>query len=116
MLVKLVPDSEQHAELLRTLHTFNAACARIAEVAFAARCANKLRLQKTVYRPIRKEFGLSSQMAVRAIAKVCEAYKRGAPCLEGPDGEVPDVTVYWEWEPGCGRALDTQPQGRGGEE
>ena len=36
----------------------------------------KIRLQPLVYAELRTEFGLSSQMAVRAISKACEAYKR----------------------------------------
>jgi IS605 OrfB family transposase len=76
LLVKLAPTPEQHAALVRTLETFNAACNAIAVVAFAERCAGKLDLQKLVYYTIRAQFGLSAQMAIRAIAKVSEAYKR----------------------------------------
>ncbi|HET8909620.1 MAG TPA: RNA-guided endonuclease TnpB family protein [Ktedonobacterales bacterium] len=76
LLVKLAPTPDQHAALLRTLETFNAACNAIAVVAFAERCANKIELQKLVYYDIREQFGLSSQMTIRAISKVSEAYKR----------------------------------------
>jgi putative transposase len=76
LIVKLAPDPHQHAVLLRTLETFNAACNTIADVAFAHRCTNKITLQKLVYRDVRQHFGLSAQMAIRAIAKVAEAYKR----------------------------------------
>ena len=76
LLVKLVPSPEDHAALLRTLETFNAACNAIAEVAYEQRVANKLRLQPLVYYDIRQQFSLSSQMVMRAIAKVSEAYKR----------------------------------------
>ena len=76
LLVKLAPTPEQHASLLRTLEAFNAACNAIAVVAFAEHCANKIDLQKLVYYNIREQFGLSSQMTIRAISKVSEAYKR----------------------------------------
>jgi putative transposase len=76
LLVKLAPTPDQHAALLRTLEAFNAACNVIAAVAFAERCANKIELQKLVYYDIREQFGLSSQMTIRAISKVSEAYKR----------------------------------------
>ena len=76
LLVKLAPTQSQHAALLRTLERFNAACNAIAGIAFAERCANKIELQKLVYYAIRKRFGLSSQMTIRAISKVSEAYKR----------------------------------------
>ncbi len=76
LLVKLAPEPEHHASLLRTLETFNAACNAIAEVAYDHREANKLALQRLVYYDVRERFGLSSQMAIRAIAKVSEAYKR----------------------------------------
>jgi putative transposase len=74
--VKLAPTPEQHASLLRTLETFNAACNVIADVAFEQRVANKLVLQPLVYYDIRQRFSLSSPMTIRAIAKVSEAYKR----------------------------------------
>src|SRR5262249_42287618 len=76
LVVKLAPTPEQHAALLRTLETFNAACNDIAETAFAQRSANKVELQRLVYYDIRQRFGLSAQMCIRAIAKVAEAYKR----------------------------------------
>ncbi len=76
LLVKLAPTPDQHAALLRTLEAFNAACNAIAVVAFRERCANKIELQKLVYYNIREQFGLSSQMTIRAISKVSEAYKR----------------------------------------
>ena len=75
LLVKLAPEPEQSAALLRTLEAFNAACNDIAGVAFAHRLANKIELQKLVYYDIRQRFGLSAQMCIRAIAKVAEAYK-----------------------------------------
>ena len=74
--VKLAPTVEQHAALVATLERFNAACNAIAHVAFRKRLANKFALQKIVYYSIRERFGLSSQMTIRAIAKVVEAYKR----------------------------------------
>ncbi len=76
VVVKLDPTPEQHAARLRTLEAFNAACNWIAQVAFAGRTANKYTLQKLTYREVRERFGLSAQMAVRAISKVSEAYKR----------------------------------------
>ncbi len=76
LLVKLAPEPGHHAALLRTLEAFNAACNAIAEVAHEHREANKLALQRLVYYDIRERFGLSSQMAIRALAKVSEAYKR----------------------------------------
>ena len=76
LVVKLNPTPEQHAALLATLERFNAACNWLAEVAFANRCANKFALQKLAYYETRNRFGLSAQMAVRAISKTVEAYKR----------------------------------------
>jgi IS605 OrfB family transposase len=76
LLVKLVTTPDWHATLLRTLEAFNAACNAIAIIAFRERCANKIELQKLVYYEIREQFGLSSQMTIRAISKVSEAYKR----------------------------------------
>ncbi len=76
LLLKLAPDADQHVALLRTLEAFNAACNAVAVVAFAEHSASKIDLQKLVYYDIRQRFGLSAQMAIRAISKVAEAYKR----------------------------------------
>jgi len=48
-LVKLTPTLAEHAALLRTLETFNAACNAIAATAFAEQSANKIALHKLVY-------------------------------------------------------------------
>jgi putative transposase len=76
MLLKLAPSPEQHTALLETMHAFNDACNDIAQTAFDEKLANKFELQKIVYGAIRKRFHLSSQMAIRAISKVVDSYKR----------------------------------------
>jgi IS605 OrfB family transposase len=58
------------------MHAFNAACTWIAEYAFEQRCASKFQLQKALYYEVRQRFGLLAQLAIRAIAKTVEAYKR----------------------------------------
>jgi IS605 OrfB family transposase len=75
IVVKLIPSSDQHAALMATMERFNAACDAIAEVAYKRRLANKVALQKLVYYDIREQFGLSSQLTIRAIAKVVRARK-----------------------------------------
>jgi putative transposase len=74
--VKVVVEPEQAKALHETMHQFNAACNYVAEIAFQMHTANKIKLQPIVYHDIREKFGISSQMAVRAISKACEAYKR----------------------------------------
>jgi IS605 OrfB family transposase len=76
LFVKLLPTPEQSKSLFKTLEAFNNACNEIAEVAFEHRTANKVRLQKFVYYDIRRKYGLSAQLTIRAISKVAEAYKR----------------------------------------
>lgn len=76
IMVKLNPSEEQHTVLVKTMSKFNEACNHIAAIAFEHKCANKINLQKIVYYDVRKQFGLSAQMTIRAIAKVVEAYKR----------------------------------------
>jgi IS605 OrfB family transposase len=76
LLVKLDPSQEQYKTLSETMKRFNEACNEIAETVFAIHSANKIEVQKTVYYPIREKFGLSAQLTILAIRKVCEAYKR----------------------------------------
>jgi len=75
-MIKLDPSPEQHKVLCETMKRFNEACNHIAETVFAMHSANKVEIHKTVYYPVRERFGLSAQLTVRAISKVCEAYKR----------------------------------------
>ena len=75
LMVKLAPNAEQYNALLQTMERFNEACNSIADIAFELKTANKVRLQKVVYQNTRTS-GLSAQMAIRAISKVSEAYKR----------------------------------------
>jgi putative transposase len=76
IVLKLEPSPEQHAALLSTIETFNAGAQYAADVAYEKRLANKIALQPFVYSELRARFGLSAQMAIRAIAKAVEAYKR----------------------------------------
>jgi IS605 OrfB family transposase len=76
MQLKLLPAPEQAKSLLATMERFNAACDSLAATAFQNRCANKVELQKLAYHDIRRDFDLSAQMTIRAIAKVVEVYKR----------------------------------------
>src|SRR5215510_977131 len=88
--IKLLPSSAQHTALLETMHAFNAACTWIAAYAYQQRCASKFLLQKALYYEVRQRFGLSAQLAIRAIAKTVEAYKRdkSQPIAFRPDGAV----------------------------
>lgn len=76
LLAKLLPTPEQAQALSDTMKAFNEACNEIAETAFQNRTANKVNLQKVVYYNIRRKYGLSAQLTIRAISKVAEAYKR----------------------------------------
>lgn len=75
-MVKLDTTEEQFNALKQTMERFNDACNFIAGVAYKHRLPNKIALQPLVYRSVREQFDLSAQMAVRAIAKAVEAYKR----------------------------------------
>ena len=76
IVLKLQPSDDQRQMLLDTMTAFNAAVQCVANVAFEQHTASKIKLQKLLYYRLREEFGLSSQMAVRAIGKATEAYKR----------------------------------------
>jgi putative transposase len=76
MLLKLLPTKEQHQALFDTMHAFNEAANYVAQVAFAEKTANKFALQKLVYGELRTTYKLAAQLAIRAISKASEAYKR----------------------------------------
>ncbi len=74
--LKLVPTSDQHAALLETMRAFNAAASHAAQVGFADHVFTQQSIHRRCYRELRDRFGLSSQMAVRAIGKAVETFKR----------------------------------------
>jgi len=76
MLLKLAPTSEQAQALLDTLYAFNAACDYVASQAFEAKVANKFELQKMTYGELRTTYHLPAQLAIRAISKTTDVYKR----------------------------------------
>jgi IS605 OrfB family transposase len=100
LLVKLEPTVEQAEALRETLEAFNAACNYLAGVAFGLGSANKYKLQHEAYHTTREKFGLSSQMAVRAISKVCEAFKRDRSKRPEfrPHGALPYDERFMSWK------------------
>jgi putative transposase len=73
--VKLQPTPEQHELLKATLEEASAACNWISERAFDEKVFKQFDIHRLVYKDVRASFNLSSQMAVRAIGKVSDAYK-----------------------------------------
>jgi putative transposase len=75
IVLKLKPSPEQSAELDATLSTFASACNHIADVIRREGTTNKFLIQRACYREVRDTFGLSANLAIRAIARVCAALK-----------------------------------------
>ena len=74
--LQLLPSDEQAGDILATMERFNEAASFAARVGFEAKAHGQVPLHKLCYREIRERFGLSSQMAVRAIAKAVECFRR----------------------------------------
>lgn len=74
--LKLVPTGEQRTALLETMRAFNAAASHAAQVGFADHVFTQQSIHVRCYRELRDRFWLSSQMAVRAIGKAVETFKR----------------------------------------
>jgi len=72
--VKRTPTDAQADALRRTLEAANAACDVVSELAWKTRTFKKFDLQKRCYLSIRETYGLSSQLTIRVIAKVGDAY------------------------------------------
>ena len=75
--VKLLPTTEQANALRDTLERANEACGYISEQAWQSQTFKQFPLHKLTYYAVRERFGLSAQMAVRAVARVADAYKVG---------------------------------------
>src|SRR5262245_26763635 len=75
IVCKLDPTPEQAAALDATLRAFAAACNQIADVCRTSDSTDKNHVQRACYQEIRQTFGLSSNLTIRAIARVCAALK-----------------------------------------
>ena len=75
IVLKLKPTAEQATEIDATLSAFARACDYIADVARHIHSTNKVLVQRECYKEVRKRFGLSANLAIRAIARVCAALK-----------------------------------------
>jgi hypothetical protein len=73
ILLKLQPTIKQAVELDATLGALARAYDHIATVALRIHSPNKVLVQRECYRDVREEFGLSANLAIRAIARVCAA-------------------------------------------
>jgi len=73
--IKLIPAREQRDILLQTIEAYNEACNFVSQIAFENKTASVVKIHHICYYDIRKRFNLSSQMAVRVVGKVADAYK-----------------------------------------
>lgn len=74
--LRLLPTADQKAQLLETMERFNEAATFAARVGFEHKVYGQVSIHGLAYHEIRERFGLSAQMAVRAIAKAVECFQR----------------------------------------
>jgi putative transposase len=88
--VKLRTNETTAAALADTMAKFNAACNALSQIAWDTQTLRQFDLHKIAYHQIRADFGLPSQLAVRALAKVAHSYKtdRSQKHTFGPRGAV----------------------------
>jgi putative transposase len=88
--VKLRVTEESAAALAETMALFNAVCNRLSQIAWETKTFRAYDLHHAAYHRLRAEFGLNSQLTVRAIAKVADSYKtdRSVQHVFGPRGAV----------------------------
>lgn len=75
--IKLLPNAEQFQALKETLERCNEACNYLSAEGFESGIFRMFDLHKLGYANIRRRFGLASQVTVRCIGKVADAYKSG---------------------------------------
>jgi putative transposase len=75
VVCKLSPTPEQIVEIDATLQAFASACDFAADSARRIGSTNKVKVQADAYKAIREQFGLSANLAIRAIARACAALK-----------------------------------------
>jgi IS605 OrfB family transposase len=96
LTLSMRPTPEQAEALRETMTAFNAACNFVSAVAWREQQFNNFRLRSLTYRDVREQFGLPSQLAQHAIARVAAAYQvsKHTPVVFRPLGAVTfDVRV-----------------------
>ena len=79
--IKLMPTVEQGKALKDTITRVNEACAYVSSIAFETKTFGQFALQKAVYLDVKSKFGLTAQMAIHAIKKVVDSYKKNKNSL-----------------------------------
>ena len=92
---KLTPTAEQAVEIDATLQAFANACNHLVVMAAETQTKGHLALHKLAYRETRKLFGLSANLAVRAIGRVAAVkdISRFAPTSVSYDARI---FTFWE--------------------
>jgi putative transposase len=103
IVCKLAPTPDQVPDIEATLGAFANACDFAAESARAMGSTNKVKVQHACYAAIRERFGLSANLAIRAIARACAALKvpakmhsRFAPTSIDYDARI-FAFLEWNW-------------------
>jgi len=88
--LQLLPTSEQATILLDTMARVNQAATFAAQQGFDNGVFSQPSIHKLAYRAIRDQFGLSAQLAVRAIGKAVETFQRDKTIcpMFRPDGAI----------------------------
>ncbi len=73
--IKLLPTDEQAKMLKKTFNVFNEACNTISCIAWERSVFKQFNLHKEVYHSIKETYNIHSQLVIRAINKVSDAYK-----------------------------------------
>jgi putative transposase len=96
IVLKLTPTADQAREIDATLGAFARACNHIADVCCRIESTNKVVIQRECYREVRERFGLSANLAIRAIARTCAALKatKGEPPQFRPTSIDYDARIF----------------------
>lgn len=73
--IKLLPTDQQAESLIQTIREANACCNALSDIAWKERVFARFKLHRQGYYTMRESFSLSSQMIIRQIAKVADAYR-----------------------------------------
>ena len=111
---RLIAGTTEAEQLRATMRAINAACECVGEHAFAHQTADRLRLRRDLYRPLRARFGLPAQLAVLAVSKACEGFRRdrSRPPRFAPLDAVPYDPRLYSFRHGPGRLTIATLSGR----
>lgn len=96
--LRILPSEEEASLLIRTMHSYSDACNFVSEYIFSSHNLSQSSLNSVLYRQLREQFGLRSQMAQSVLKTVIAKYRAIISSRHGwikPVFKKPQYDLVW---------------------